>query len=240
MLESGAPTLTSFIYTFDATAQTTSASDGTFQLCAPAPPTQAALTPTVLVITTLDPTGKAYPPYATNRLASASLGTIPMGSCVVQCIDAQQQSTAPVTISGILTTDPVPETGTLLPQQAVAALDGSRNLWSLLIPPLNPAQPLSFQTGAAGGNACAGQTSPCASYSLVLPTEQPVIATAQGSTQLAAGTAYSIEAQLGGQTTSTCTPPSISIFVQQDGTTPLLATPGAQLTAEAVQFRACR
>lgn len=245
VLEAGTPGLTSFIYTFNPTAQTTSAPDGTFQLCAASLPT-----PSILVITALDKGGKAYPPYATNRFAAASLGTLLMGSCTTACIDAQQQSTAPVTIAGLLSTDPVAESGTWLPQQAIAALDGSRNIWNLLIPPLNPTQPLTFQTAttAAAGSPCAGQSSPCAAYSFVLPTEQPVIATASGTSQQAGGTGYSIEAQIGsqitgqpaGQTTGTCNPPSLSAFLQADGTTPLLATPGAQLTAKPIGFGSCR
>ena len=237
VLEAGTPGLTSFIYTFSPTAQTTSAADGTFQLCATALPTAS-----VLVITALDPTGKAYPPYATNRFATANLGAIPMGSCTVQCIDAQQQSNAPVTIAGILTTDPLAESGTLLPQQAIAALDGSRNIWTLLIPPLNPTQPLTFQTGTSAEEACAGQSSPCAGYSFVLPTQQPVIATASGTSQLAGGTAYSIEARIAAKqsSVSACTPPFLLTFTQADGTTPLLATPGAQLTAAPIHFHACQ
>lgn len=237
VLEAGTPGLTSFIYTFSPTAQTTSAADGTFQLCATALPTAS-----VLVITALDPAGKPYPPYATNRFATANLGTIPMGSCTVQCIDAQQQSNAPVTIAGILTTEPIAESGTLLPQQAITAPDGSRNIWTLLIPPLNPTQPLTFQTGTNAEEACAGQSSPCAGYSFVLPTQQPVIATASGTSQLAGGTAYSIEARIAAKqsSVSACTPPSLSTFTQADGTTPLLATPGAQLTAAPIHFHACQ
>lgn len=236
VLESGTELGITPLYNFFPAQSVTTNAQGDFSLCASAIPY-----PSVLVLEAMDANGNAYPPYVTFVKAGADLGTISMGGCVLKCAFAdQQQTAAPATITGTITSDPIAVPGTVVPQYPMQALDGSKspdgapNLWSLALP-LFPASPtLTFNTTSG---ACGGASNFCSSFTLPVPAQKPIYPESGGGAQLLASTVYMIYAEL--NTATTCSPQFGFTAFQPDGQSILMATPGAQLTAQTISFTNC-
>ena len=216
-------------YTFTVAQQALSGADGSFQVCA-----GAATSPTALVVAALDQAGKSYPAYVSTDGGAAALGTVALGGCMVACgLPGQQQSAAPVTISGAATTDPASEAGSVAPQYALEAPDGSGALWGVVIPTLNQ-QSLAFTTAA---NRCAGVSGVCAEYQFLLPSQKPVVAQHGSTLQSEGAPVYAISATIGSG--HRCTPSVLATSFVSDGSAPLTGTPGAVLSAATLLFHAC-
>ena len=230
--EPGSQVLGSSLYNFSVTQNISTDTNGNFQLCEP-----AVAVPSVVVVTALDSSNNAYPPFVASVTGATSFGTIPMGSCTLVCgqFPGQQQTSPPATIQGIITTVPIAKSGSVLTQYALLALDGSTNLWNLAMPAYNASGPVAFTTTAA---KCTSQSLFCADYTFVLPSQKPVVSTKTGTMQEAGAPDYSINAVIPG--TPSCIPPSAFTYFQQNGTSPLTAAPGAQLVAAPINLAACQ
>ncbi len=219
------------IYNFLPVQTASSDAKGGFSLCSPGPVAQ----PAALVLLALDATGKAYPASVSNVTGSASLGTFNMGGCFLIClVPEQQQTSEPAVITGTITSEPVAATGSVAAFYTLTGLDGSKNLWNLAMPSLVPTQTESFTTAAG---TCPGNAPFCASYTMTVPTQKPLQPTATGSTQQAGPpgyTMFAVPAAVAG-----CRPPFQLTLFEQDGKTPLTATPEAYLVAGTLGFGAC-
>jgi hypothetical protein len=228
VLESGAPDPLIMAYSFVPTQETTSDTNGAFDLCASAIPS-----PSALVIVAADAAGKAYPPLVTKVSTTIDLGQISMGGCTLACIDKQQQTSSPATLTGSITTGPVSAAGTIAPHYYALAPDGSASIWSLSIPPLNPAQSSVFATAQTG---CVNPNTFCSSYTFVLPSQKPFFLANNFSTQEVGAPVYFVDAVL--TKASSCTPPYSYVFTQSDGTY-LTAVPNATLSVQDTVFQHC-
>ena len=135
-------------------------------------------------------------------------------------------------VTGVITTTPAAEAGTVAAQAAVAAPDGSRDIWAVAIPGLGAGESGAFQTAAALG--CAG---PCATYRFTLPTRQPFVQSSGGTHELAAPALYVVYATT--KTSGACRTPFASTIFQSDMRSPLTGAPGATLTAALLTFTGC-
>lgn len=228
-LETGTPLAqVSTVYNFSVIQQATAGADGSFNLCASSIPG-----PSVLVAMALDASGNAYPPYVTRISGSANL-SIPMGGCALLCgLDGQQQTSAPATISGTITTEPVAASGTAAATYAISALDGSSSVWGIAFPSLSGSHSTNFVTTAG---MCPNKAPFCSSYSYVLPSQKPMVPTKTATVQQTGAPTYLINAVPG--TASGCKPATLTAVDGQDGK-PLTAAPGAQLSAQTISFGAC-
>jgi hypothetical protein len=139
------------IYTFSQTQTVASDAQGAFSLCS-----SALAAPAVVVLVALDASGNAYPAFVSSVTGATDLGTVAMGGCTLTCgLEGQQQTSAPATISGTVTSTPAAEAGTVAAQYSLHALDGSSNLWSVAVLPLDPAQSGAFATAAEAGTVAA-------------------------------------------------------------------------------------
>ncbi len=232
LLESGGAASAAHISQFAVGGQAASGADGSFQLCASAVPS-----PSVVVAEALDASGSAYPAYVAPVSGSVALGVIAMGGCVITCgLPGQRQSSAPVTIAGTVTTDPVTETGSVTALDAVEALDGSKGVWVLAMGglPANPEGQATFTTASGG---CGG-TGFCAPFRFVLPSQKPVVTYLGKAMQGTGAPVYAVAATL--QTGSACVPATVETSFEADGGTPLTGVPGATVTAAPLQFLQCR
>ena len=188
--------------------------------------------PAALVIAALDAAGNSYPAYVSANGGAGALGTVALGGCEVVCgLPGQQQSSAPVTISGSVTTDPVTEVISVVPQYALLTSSGA--IWSVVIPTLNAPSPLV--TTAAGG--CAAAVGICAAYQLLLPSTKPVVVQGGVSSQASGSPVYAVAAAVGQG--HTCTPMTLSTVLELNGSTSLTGNPGAALSAATLAFHAC-
>jgi hypothetical protein len=219
------------IYTFSQTQTVASDAQGAFSLCS-----SALAAPAVVVLVALDASGNAYPAFVSSVTGATDLGTVAMGGCTLTCgLEGQQQTSAPATISGTVTSTPAAEAGTVAAQYSLHALDGSSNLWSVAVLPLDPAQSGAFATAAG---ACPQSAPDCASYQFTLPSQSPVELVNGGLQQAAVSPFYVIYASL--TTPSACTERFALTDFQQDGTYFLSGTRGAQLTAATIGFNGCK
>lgn len=228
VLESGTPDIAPTSIHFVSFAETTSNTSGAFDLCVP-----AVSPPTALVLVALDAAGKAYPPLVIQISSSTDLGQLLMGGCRLLCIEKQQQTSSPATLTGSITTGPVSETGTIAPHLYAFAPDGSRSTWSLAIPLLDPAQSSGFATAKAN---CVNLNSFCSSYTFLLPSQKPIFLASSVFSQETGAPSYSVDAVL--TKGLSCTPPFSYVFTQTDGTF-LIADPGAALLAQDAVFQHC-
>lgn len=238
VLESGTQFSSTTIYNFSPTQQVATDAHGAFKLC-----TQTVATPSAIVLEALDSAGKAYPPFTASVTGTTDLGTIPMGGCTGACglLDDQQQTSLPATITGVITSAPIAKTISVVPQYTLSALDGSKTkdghsiLWSLDLPLFNSSPASSFTTASG---ACAGTAAFCASYSFPIPSQKPIRPFNGGYLQQVGVPDYMIYAVPGGS--ASCAQPYRYSVLQQDGTSFLVASPGAQITAAEINFTGCQ
>jgi hypothetical protein len=216
------------IYGFSIVTITTSDANGRFHLCAATAPY-----PSVVVVTALGTGGNAYPALVAPVSGSINFGDLSMGACRGTCFNGQQQTSAPATIDGAIGTTPIAKSGSLVPQYAMNAPNNSSELWELDVPLADKSQGNLFQTGA--GN-CAGGVPFCASYTLTLPSQNPVVRMAQEYLQLSGDPNYAIYTTLAG---GSCIPPFGFTPVQKDGRF-LTGAPGVSLTAADIMFQSCQ
>ncbi len=223
-------------YEFYPTTKAATDAAGTFSLCTP-----SIAAPSAVVIEAMDSTGKAYPPFVAPVSGATALGVIPMGGCTVICgLDGQQETSSPATITGAITSAPTAIVGTVTPQFALEALDGSKsangtpNLWAIAIPSLNAAQSFAFQTAAG---TCAASAAFCGTYRFTLPSQSPVWRVSGGTLQPTVAPTYLIYATA--DSTADCNPSSAVTIYQADGASLLTANPGAQLSAATLSFSGC-
>lgn len=235
VLESGAPIPMTQIYNFTQVQRVKSDSTGVFQMCS-----SAAVSPAIVVLAALDASGKAYPSFivplsnASTVPRTIDLGTLPMGGCTVLCgFDGQEQTSEPATLTGMIVSSPIPKTGSVIPEYTILALDGTKNLWNVLMPVLDDAQTFAFATTALG---CTNRTSPCSSYAFTLPSQKPVVPLSGGRQQQASAPVYSIRASAD----PTCSPSSTIDSYEQDGASPLTADAGAELQVSDISFTNCQ
>jgi hypothetical protein len=230
ILESGTQLSTTSVYNFSQIKRVTTDAHGFFSLCTP-----AIAKPSAIVLVALDSSGETYPPFVANVSDTNDLGFVLMGGCRVTCgFDNQQQTSLPVTIKGNITSAPTAKIGSVMAQYTMNALDGSKNLWNFAVPPLDPSQSNLFGTTPS---ACTVAAPLCAEYAFTLPSQKPIQRVTGGYLQEAGAPNYSIYATVDG-TPSCASPFDISIF-QQDGTSLLTGTPGAQLSAADINFTGC-
>jgi hypothetical protein len=231
VLESGTQLLITRVYNFFPTQTVTPDAQGAFRLCP-----VAITNPSALVITAMDSSGNAYPPFVAPVSGSADLGTILMGSCRGICgFEGQQQTSVPANISGVITSTPIGKKGQVLPQYVMNGLDGSNNLWGLAMPTFNTSQAYTFSTTAG---SCGGAAPFCAAYSFTVPSQRPIQRVNDGYLQESAVPYYAIYAVVDG--TPSCTPPFALEIYQQDGASLLTGAPGVQLSASIINFTACQ
>lgn len=190
----------------------------------------------------MDSGGKAYPPFVAQVSGTANLGTILMGGCTLTCgfFAGEQQTATPATITGVIASAPIAVAGTVVPQYAMQALDGSKatdgspNLWAVALPVFTASPVLTFSTITG---PCAGVGPFCSTYTLLVPAQSPLRSVSGGTTQAAVAPTYMIYAVPGNG--AVCTPTfGFSVF-QPDGKSLLTATPGAQLTAKSISLSGC-
>lgn len=234
VLESGTPVAMTPIYNFEQIQRVKSDSTGAFQMCS-----SSVANPAIVVLVALDSSGKAYPPFiaplsnAAGAGKTVDLGTIRMGGCTVVCgLEGQEQTSETATLKGRVISTPAPRTGSVVPEYAMYALDGTKNLWNILMPVLDDAQTFTFKATALG---CPNQTSPCATYTFTLSSQKPVWSISGGYQQQAGAPVYSIDASAD----PACSPASVLEFDQQDGT-PLIASPGSDLQVSDIDFTNCQ
>ncbi len=231
VLESGTQLSTTQVYNFSQTQRAASDSTGAFSICSP-----AVANPSVMVLVALDSSGRAYPPFVAPVFGTINLGTIPMGGCTLTCgFEGQQQTSSPATISGVITSLPISKTGEVTPQYSLGALDGTSNLWNLVMPALKDSQTSTFDTAPSG---CAERVPFCATYAFTVPSQRPVRSVQGGYEQGAGAPVYSVYGVPDG--TSSCSPTASRVVYQQDGTSLLTGAPGAQLQAADINFTGCQ
>ena len=237
VLESGTKSSIVSIYNFYPKQQAAADVHGAFSVCAP-----SVASPSALVIEAMDSAGNAYPPFVAPVSGATELGNIPMGGCTGLCgLAGEQQTSAPATITGVVTSTPIALAGTVVPQYVVQALDrskganGATNLWALAMPAYNTEQTFTFNTTAG---SCAGGAPFCASYTFKLPSQSPVWRVSGGTVQAAVAPGYLIYAAAGDAVT--CILPYALTVFQQDGASMLAGKPGAQLYAADLNFAGCR
>lgn len=230
ILESGTELGTAPLYIFSPTQSVAANAKGEFSICA-----QATIYPSVLVLEATDSSGKSYPPYVQVVTATADLGAISMGGCTLACGLADElQTAAPATITGVISSTPTTVAGTVMPLFSMQALDrskapdGSANLWALALPLFSPSTSLTFSTVTG---TCGGTAPFCVSFTLSVPAQSPIYPVSGGTMQQAATPSYMIYA----------TPNSAAACSPSFGISPsiLLATPGAQMTAQPVVLTNC-
>ncbi len=240
MLESGTQLSPAPLYLFAPVQQVGTDGKGAFKVCA-----KTLVNPSALVIVALDAEGNAYPPVITTVSGAADLGSIPMGGCAGTCgFEGSQQTTAPATLHGNITSTPGTASGSVLALYSTLALDGSTaadgspNLWGVAIPSLYALQGDSFTTTAGG---CVGASGNCAAYTLTLPSQNPLIPETisghPGYVQQVGSPVYMMYAA--STSLPACLPSLVVTALQQDGESPLLANPGAKLTAADLAFTHC-
>lgn len=236
VLESGTELSVTSLYEFFPAQTAATDARGGFSLCA-----QTVTHPSAVVLEAMDSAGNAYPPFVASVSGAADLGTIPMGGCTLICgFEGEQQTAAPATITGVITSSPVAMAGTVVPEYAMEALDGSKspdgtpNLWAIAVPSLNASQTLTFSTAAG---ACAAGAPFCSSYTFALPSQSPVWHVSGGYLEPSAPPTYLIYAA--GDSAPSCIPSAISTIFQQDGKSLLTADPGAQLSVANIDFTGC-
>lgn len=229
-IETGTQRSITPVFDFSVQQSAAASTDGTFRVCANAP-----TAPTVVVVTAVDANGNAYPPFVSAITSSTNLGTVLMGSCRGTCgFVGQQQTSAPATIEGIVTTSPIAKTGRIVPQFPMDALDGTRNIWGLAMPTFN-GQAITFATASG---ACVGGAPYCTTYLFVVPSQQPMTRDANGGySQYSAPPNYAMYALTDGS--PSCTPPFALAVSQADGAM-LTATAGVHLSATTLQFTNCQ
>lgn len=152
----------------------------------------------------------------------------------------EQQTATPATITGVIASAPIAVSGTVVPQYAMQALDGSKaadgslNLWALTLPVFNASPVLTFSTTA---EACAGVGPFCSNSTLPVPSQSPLRSVSGGTIEAAVAPTYLIYAVPGNG--AVCTPTFGFSAFQPDGKSLLTATPGAQLTAESISLSGC-
>ncbi len=229
-LEAASQNISGRVLSFAVEQHATTLPDGSFQLCSLK--TQGAQ---AIVIAAQDIAGRAYPPLVIPVLSAVNLGAVAMGGCRVTCgFEGQQQSSAPATITGSITTAPGADAGVVAPRYALAAPDGSGDLWNLEIPALNSEQLVTFQTTDDG---CAAQRSICSPYTFVLPSQKPVVIEKGEYLQQTGPPTYAVLATV--TDGRTCVPASGSTNFQQGGLSPLTGIPGGSLSAAAIYLQDC-
>ncbi len=220
------------VVNFSQAAQTRSDATGAFKLCVPQSAVSAAGSAFPILVTAVAAAvdGSIYPASIAAVTKTTDLGFVVLGGCDVACgiFDGQQQSTQGAVIEGTITSAPGAVAGTVAAEFAIAAMNGSRDLWAVAIPGLGAGESGAFQTAAAPGSA-----GPCASYKFTLPVLQSRVRTASGESQIRGAAGYLIQAVLGTQ--SHCRA-SFNTATEQAGGGPLLTAPGAALTAMPVAF----
>lgn len=224
------------LYNFIPTKQASTDATGTFKLCVP-----SVASPSALVITALDASGSTYPPFISPISGAKDLGTVPMGGCAGTCgLVGEQQTTAPATIGGNITSAPGAVTGTIYGFIPTFALDGSKTasgdriIWLLAAPDMSAGHTSAFSTAV---NGCTGVSGPCTTYSIDLPSQSPMQLVNGGYLRPAAAPTYMIFATL--NQGSVCTLNyGASFFTLTGGA--LQATPGAKLAAADVAFSGCQ
>jgi len=231
VFETGSKISITPIYNFSPATVGATDSQGNFGVCS-----KTSATPAILVFEALDPSGNAYPPTIAPVLQASNIGTVLLGACHVACgFPGQVQISASAGISGLVTTSPAGESGTLSAQTAIPALDGSKNIWNITIEGLSTGQPDTFLS-IAGTCPVAGEL--CASYTYTLPSQAPVELVSGVYKQQQAPPTYSISATP--EMEGGCTQPFLSTSFQSNGLSPLTAVPGKQLTAAALSFTDCQ
>jgi hypothetical protein len=237
ILESGNELGVTSIYSFTPTQQVGTDTQGGFSICA-----QSLPNPSVLVLQAMELGGKAYPPYVTAVTMSADLGIVSMGGCSGECgLAGEQQTAKPATITGVVTGSPIAITGTLMPQYVLSALDGSKtpdghyNLWALAMPMFGTSPILTFST--APGD-CGGTAPSCSAYTFSVPAQSTFYPIKGGRMEMAAPPNYLVHSEP--SSSSACTPLFADVVWQSDGKSYLVATEGAQLTAQTISFTNCR
>jgi hypothetical protein len=234
VLESGAQLGSQAAFKFYPSQQAAIDTQGSFQICA-----LSLASPSALVLEALDASGNAYPPFISAVTSSTDFGTIPMGGCTVACMLGASQTSVPAGITGTITSAPVAASGTLVPQYATEALDGSKtssgggNVWALAMPSFNPSQTESFRTAAG---SCSPSAPFCATYSFTLPSQSPKQRVTGGYLQPVVAPFYIINAAPAGS----CIPPTGQTINQQNSGSLLQANSGAQLTAAPISFTQCQ
>ena len=230
-IETGTQIPATKLYNFALNQQATVDQSGKFSFCL-----TTISAPSALVLTALDSSGKAYPPFVTPITQAVNMGTIPMGGCRVDCdFEGQQQTSLPATVKGVITTSPISMRGTLLLQYAMNSPDQSSSIWNLEILAFYTEKSFTFSTDSSG---CAQSIQFCAAYSFSLPSQNAVYPVKGGYSQQTGSPYYSALASIA--TPPICVPSSVLISVQQDGKSPLQGTPGADLTAAPINFSNCQ
>lgn len=237
ILESGTELGVTSVYSFAPTQQVGTDAQGGFSMCA-----QSLPNPSVLVLQAMDTGGKAYPPYVTAVTMADDLGIVSMGGCTGVCgLAGEQQTAKPAIITGVVTGSPIAITGTLIPQYVLNALDGSKtpdghyNLWALAMPVFGASPILTFST--ASGD-CGGTAPFCSAYTFSVPAQSPFYPIKGGTMEMAAPPSYLVHSEP--SSSSACTPRYADVAWQSDGKSYLVATEGAQLTAQTISFTNCR
>jgi hypothetical protein len=230
-LESGTQLGSMPIYNFSEAEKASSNIDGSFTICA-----ASVASPSAIALLALDSSGKAYPMFTAPITGATALGSVLMGGCSVTCgLERQQQTSLPALIGGQIATAPIAESGSVTAQYTIAALDGSKNLWNISVPSLDPAQGNSFTTMTGG---CSPSGIFCGAYSFTLPSEKPTQLVNGVYQQAADPPNYAVYATL--NKPSSCTPPFGLTTFQQGGTLFLTGMPGASLTAQQIAFENCQ
>lgn len=241
VLETGSPLVASGpLYDFYPAQAVSPDGKGAFSICA-----QSVPAPSAVVIVALDAGGNAYPPFVSAVRGAKDFGSIPMGGCTGMCgFEGSQQTSAPATITGTITSAPVAKAGTVVAQYAMSALDGSRttnglvNLWALAMPAFSSTQTVAFTTAPG---QCPDNAPFCTAYTFTLPSQKPiqpaVVSGIPGYIQEAGAPLYLIFAAPDG--TLSCTPPWGETALQADLASLLTAAPGARLTASTMAFSGC-
>jgi hypothetical protein len=238
VLELGTELGTTPLYEFFPAQQVSTDVHGGFSFCA-----QTVTYPSAIVLEAMDSTGKAYPPYLTTAASGGgNLGAISMGGCAGICgLLGEQQTSPPATITGVIASAPIAVPGTVVPQYAMQALDGSRAedgsaiLWAIALPLFTASPSVTFSTTAG---ACPGGAPYCTTFTLPVPAQSPLRPTSGGTLQAAVAPTYLVYALPGKSVV--CTPSFGFSAFQSDGKSLLTATPGAQLTAQSISLNGCQ
>jgi hypothetical protein len=217
------------VFGFSVVKSTNADANGKFQFCVPSAPH-----PSAVIVAALDAGGNAYPALVAPVTSSIDFGRLLMGICRGTCFNGQQQTSSPAVIEGAITTAPVAKSGSVFAQSGLVAPDDFTKVWVISLPLLEQAETNSFQTNAG---TCAGGAPFCAHYSFTVPSQNPIVHTASGYTQLAGEPNYMIYATPDG---GSCIPPFGFTAFQEDGTSFLTGSPGVHLTAAAIAFQSCQ
>jgi hypothetical protein len=108
-----------------------------------------------------------------------------------------------------------------------------RTTRNVVFPALNDGL-YSFSTIA---NGCSDQKGFCASYNFLLSFQNAVTPAVDGYRQSNGAPVYSVFAEP--DSSPTCSPSTFSVYFEKDGKSPLRGSPGAQLSAQDINFSGC-